>query len=172
MSWKDGLFKQIVLEYDLSCIIGKDDISFSRKHDLFALDRKRKTASPSRKYMETWRIAQRKKKHETWYIESKFGLSLNLSGWTYSIMNNLQYLVPFSLQGSCFRSNYQECSVKKVLLEILQNSQENICARASFLIKFRCLQICTNTFFTEHVWATAFGVWGHAWAPAWKTIYP
>ena len=33
-SWKDGLSKKIALEYDLSCIIGKDDISFSRKYDL------------------------------------------------------------------------------------------------------------------------------------------
>ena len=32
--WKDGLSKKIALEYDLSCIIGKDDISFSRKYDL------------------------------------------------------------------------------------------------------------------------------------------
>ena len=29
----------------------------------------------------------------------------------------------------------QRCSVKKVFLEILQNSQESTCARASFLIK-------------------------------------
>ena len=29
----------------------------------------------------------------------------------------------------------QTCSVKKVLLEISQNSQENICARVSFLMK-------------------------------------
>ena len=34
MSWKDGLSKKLALEYDLSYIIGKDDISFSRKHDL------------------------------------------------------------------------------------------------------------------------------------------
>ena len=33
-SWKDGLSKKIALEYDLSCIMGKDDISFSRKYDL------------------------------------------------------------------------------------------------------------------------------------------
>ena len=33
-SWKDGLSKNIALEYDLSCIIRKDDISFSRKYDL------------------------------------------------------------------------------------------------------------------------------------------
>ena len=34
MFWKDGLSKKIALEFDLSCIIGKDDISFSRKYDL------------------------------------------------------------------------------------------------------------------------------------------
>ena len=33
-SWKDGLSKKIEMEYDLSCIIGKDYISFSRKYDL------------------------------------------------------------------------------------------------------------------------------------------
>ena len=30
-------------------------------------------------------------------------------------------------------SSHQSCSVKKVLLEISQNSQEKTCARASFL---------------------------------------
>ena len=30
-SWKNGLSKEIALEYDLFCIIGKDAISFSRK---------------------------------------------------------------------------------------------------------------------------------------------
>ena len=33
-SWKDGLSKKIVMKYDLSCIIGKNDISFFRKYDL------------------------------------------------------------------------------------------------------------------------------------------
>ena len=31
----------------------------------------------------------------------------------------------------------QTCSVKKVFLEISQNSQENTCARVSFLIKLQ-----------------------------------
>ena len=31
----------------------------------------------------------------------------------------------------------QRCSVKKVFLEISQNSQENVCARDSFLIKLQ-----------------------------------
>ena len=33
----------------------------------------------------------------------------------------------------------QRCSVKKVFLEISQNSQENTCARVSFFIKLRGL---------------------------------
>ena len=64
----------------------------------------------------------------------------------------------------------QGCSVKKVFLEISQNSQESTCARVSFLMKmqdkacnfikketlplvFSCefCDICKNTFFTEHL---------------------
>ena len=35
------------------------------------------------------------------------------------------------------RSSQQRCSVKKVFMKISQNSQENTCARASFLIKLQ-----------------------------------
>ena len=68
-----------------------------------------------------------------------------------------------------FKSSHQKCSIKKVFLQILQNSQENTCARVSFLIKllvwvlqlikketlaqvFLCefCQIFKNNFFTEH----------------------
>ena len=64
--------------------------------------------------------------------------------------------------------------MKKVFLEISQNSQENTCARVSFLIKlktsacnfikketlaqvFSCefCEISNNTLFTEHLWTTA-----------------
>ena len=61
---------------------------------------------------------------------------------------------------------------KKMFVEIWQNSQENTCARASFLIKlqaynfikketltqvFSCefCKIFKNTYFTEHLWTTA-----------------
>ena len=63
------------------------------------------------------------------------------------------------------------CSMKKVLLEILQNSQESTCARASFLIKFQTsdlqlnlkktlaqvfycefYEISKSTFFMEQLW--------------------
>ena len=44
--------------------------------------------------------------------------------------------------------------LKKMFLEISQNSQENTCARVSFLIKLQA----KNTFFTEHLRVTAFEV--------------
>ena len=48
-----------------------------------------------------------------------------------------------------------------IFLEISQNSQENTCARASFLIKFQAFifikkeTLTQNTFFTEHLRTTA-----------------
>ena len=51
-----------------------------------------------------------------------------------------------------------------MFLEISQNSQENTCAWASFLIKlqaqaqvfsFEFCEISKSTFFTENLWATA-----------------
>ena len=48
---------------------------------------------------------------------------------------------------------------KKTFLEISQNTQENTCARVSFLIKLQAswefCDISKNTFFTEHLWTTA-----------------
>ena len=43
----------------------------------------------------------------------------------------------------------QMCFVKKMFLEISQNSQENTCARVSFLIK---LQTQATPFLKEHLW--------------------
>ena len=43
-----------------------------------------------------------------------------------------------------------------MFLKISQNSQENTCARVSFLIKLqKFCEISGKTFFTEHHWATA-----------------
>ena len=56
-SWKDLLSKKIALEYDLSCLIGKDYISFSRKHILF-FRWKMKDDLSRKKYMETWYFLQ------------------------------------------------------------------------------------------------------------------
>ena len=43
--------------------------------------------------------------------------------------------------------------LEKVFREISQNSQENTCARVSFLIKLQASS--KNTFFTENLWTTA-----------------
>ena len=47
------------------------------------------------------------------------------------------------------RSSHQRCSMKKVFLEISQNSRENTC---------EFCEISKNTFFTEHLWTTASAV--------------
>ena len=52
-SWKDDLSKEIALEYDLSCIIAKDDFSFSRKYDLTLWTENEKWFF-SKKHMEIW----------------------------------------------------------------------------------------------------------------------
>ena len=49
----------------------------------------------------------------------------------------------------------QRCSVKKLLVEISQNSQENTCARVSFLIK---LQAWLATLFKKRLWHRCFPV--------------
>ena len=42
------------------------------------------------------------------------------------------------------RSSHQRCPIKKVFLEILQNLQENTCARVSFLLKLQIV-LCKET---------------------------
>ena len=57
----------------------------------------------------------------------------------------------------CAEAVAQRCSVKKVFLEISQNSLENTCARVSFLIKLhRCFpanfaKFLRTPFLTEHL---------------------
>ena len=127
-----GFPKGAAPAHDLSCIIWKDGIFFPKTWS-FYLAQKVKDG-PSQEIHGNMMHRPAKKIQETWYIGSKFGPYLNLSGWRYSAMNNLQYLVPFSTQGPCFRGNYQGCSVKKCVLKfrkihrkwscISQNSQE------------------------------------------------
>ena len=57
----------------------------------------------------------------------------------------------------------QSCAVKKVFLEVPQNSKENTCARVSFLIKLQallfsyefCKTVFHNSFVTEQFRVTA-----------------
>ena len=170
--------------HDLSCIIWKDGIFFPKTWS-FCPGQKAKDGLSQQEIHGNMMHRPAKKKQETWYIESKIGVSLNLSGWRYSTMNNLQCLVPFSTQGPCFRSNYQGCSVKKGgLRNFAKFTGKHLC-QSLFLIKllvpaallkkrpwYRFFPVNFATFFREHIWATAFGVWGHAWVPTRETIYP
>ena len=59
------------------------------------------------------------------------------------------------------RGRHWKCSIRKGILKISHNSQENTCARVTFLLKkrlwHRCfpVEIFKNIFFIEHLRATA-----------------
>ena len=55
----------------------------------------------------------------------------------------------------CIKAVVQKCSVKKVFLEISQNSHEITCARVSFLIK---LQVWSATLLKKRLWHRCFPV--------------
>ena len=50
------------------------------------------------------------------------------------------------------------CSVKKVFLEIWQNSQENTCDRVSFLIKLKVADLRLATLLKKRLWHRCFPV--------------
>ena len=91
-----------------------------------------------------------------------------------ALIEKLGVLNCWRYKGLNSRSSHEKCSIKKVFLKISPNSQENTCARVSYLIKlqastcnfikneiraqvFSCefFQIFKNTYFTEHLWTTA-----------------
>ena len=75
------------------------------------------------------------------------GISWNtVSGSFHETWNNFMKYFYLSIQHS--EAVVQMCSVKKVFLEISQNSQENTCTRASFLIK---LQVWGQSLFFNNV---------------------
>ena len=108
--------------------------------------------------------------------EIKIGIHKQLTKYLKSKCREVFFLIMFkhgSPQLSCKQTPSQTvirmCSVKKVLLEISQNSQENTCARVCFLIKLQAwgqqlyykrlwhmcsplnfLKFLRTSFFTEH----------------------
>ena len=76
-----------------------------------------------------------------------------------SVGNEFWYYIMLLAVGfnRCFKkATYQisevvvwRCSVKKLFLEILQNSQKNTCARNSFLIKLQALETLAQVFSCE-----------------------
>ena len=56
------------------------------------------------------------------------------------------------------RSNRPEVFCKKVFLNILQNSKESTCARASFLIKLQASGLRPTTLLKKRLWLRCFPV--------------
>ena len=79
-TWKDGLSKKIALKYDLSCIIWKDDTSFSRNMILH-LRQKMKDDPSQKKCTEIWYFLQ------TFW---KDGLFKNLRAWKWCFLYYLE----------------------------------------------------------------------------------
>ena len=53
---------------------------------------------------------------------------------------------------------FQRCSVKKVFFKNSQNSQENTCARVSYLIKLQALGLKPATLLNKRLWHRRFPV--------------
>ena len=104
-------------------------------------------------------------------LRNNFNKSHKSVNWQYYKMQrrNKFLKAPKRAKNSCLKKAVvQRCSVKKMYVEISQNSQKNTCARVwaeayNFIKKealtqvFSCefFKISRNTFVTEHVWATA-----------------
>ena len=74
---------------------------------------------------------------------SKFSISFNLWSTNISSWNEIDFITTKSWKSpvpnifQCIEAVVHRCSVKKMFLEISQNSHENTCARVSFLIKLQ-----------------------------------
>ena len=76
-----------------------------------------------------------------------------LSQFVEDINRNCQQLA--NVRTMVLEAVVRRCSVKKVFLEISENSQENTCVRVSFLIK---LQAAPATLLKKRLWHRCFPV--------------
>ena len=80
----------------------------------------------------------------------------------FSSLNKAIYTFKIFINWICFISEATTRGVlrKKVLLQISQNSQEKPVPETMAQV-FSCefYEISKNTFFTEHLWTTAFVIW-------------
>ena len=91
------------------------------------------------------------------FLKNSGGIKVNSFPWTDSILKAKFHLewqdVYSSLKSRIDRSSRPEVFFKKVLLKFSQNSQENTCARVSFLIK---LQASACNFLKKEALAQVF----------------
>ena len=113
------------------------------QHTLCLTDKPtRKTGFCQRK----WKKKLPKNKQTNYVQEIEISKILEIYGWiffpanNYSLLESCQlYVIAKYKASSCCKIEavIQRCSVKKAFLKILQNLQENPCARVSFLIKLQ-----------------------------------
>ena len=81
------------------------------------------------------------------FSEKNFKVKLPIQTWRFS-----------NLQKVNFRTSHPRCSMKKVFLNILENSQENTCVQQLYYKRGSNTEFCEifkSTFFTKHFSATA-----------------
>ena len=122
-SWKDRLSKKISLEYDLSCIIGKDDISFSRNHDLTPWTENERL-SFSRKYMEIWCFLQMFRKDCSVFskridLTGKWSFLYYLEKWFF-FPENMIFFPQAENERWSFSRNARKYDILYVLVRVLQ----------------------------------------------------
>ena len=74
-------FQKIALEYDLSCIIRKDGICFSRKYDIFSMAEN-----------ERWSISKNTWKYDVFCILDKDGIAFSYKLWNYASAKKAQMI--------------------------------------------------------------------------------
>ena len=88
--------------------------------------------------------------HANWPLASLLNLFQN---WHKKMREKFYTIAPLSLRKR--EAVVQSCYIKQVFLKISQNSQENICARALFLIK---LQATLASLLKKRLWHKCFPV--------------
>ena len=141
-SWKDGLYKRIALKYHLSCIIRKDDISFSWKYDL--TPRRKMKGDLSQKSTRTYDIFFKRSEKMEMVFSKRVALGHDLSCiiWKDGIFSRKHDI--FSLGGKW------EMIFLKKYMEIwyflcTRTGVTNVAPRPSFKKKSKMVLSYTNT---------------------------
>ena len=102
-----------------------------------------------------------------WCFQRVCKCTMWINGLTLTLKKLVTSSSVFIVNFDMFRSNHRGCFVKKIFLEILQKFTGKRLCQSPILIKFikketlaqvfpcEFCEISKNTFFTEHLWATA-----------------
>ena len=92
---------------------------------------------------------------KTWICCPFFSLYTWHKKWNCKLFGNVKFPCSWNSLKSA-EAVVRRCSVKKVLLEISQNSKENTCVRASFLTKLEAWGLRPATLLKKKLWHDCF----------------